>query len=1162
MRLLHLIALCTLLGSLLLPTPLRAQTEQPEFVGLPGTHQTELGCSGDWQPDCPQTALSFDEEDQLWQGSFLITSGNDQDQKGPRYKVALNGTWAENYGAYAQAGGADIPLLVSQPTEVKFYYDHRTNWITDNFNQPMVTAIGDFQLALGCSRAADPGCLRSWMQDPDGDGLYEFVTSDLPPGTYEVRAALNEGLDQTFGGPDGSVITFTVAPANAEIYMSFDMRSNQLNVNTSGRPRGSLTSARAHWVRQESFLWNVIGSPRYAYLLHASPTGDLQLNPDGISGGESFPLSWVKAGAGEDVFKQFPHLAGYTTLQLAATDRSRITELLRGQLALSAYDEQGKLVDATRIQIPGVLDDLYRYDGPLGVEFSAGSPTLRIWAPTARSVTLELFADSRSRVAERLPLSLDATTGVWSISGNADWKGKFYLYEVEVYVPATGQIERNLVTDPYAISLSTNSLRSQIVDLDDPALQPAGWADLAKPPLEAPEDSVIYELHIRDFSANDPSLPAERRGTYLAFTEGDSHGMRHLRALAEAGLTHLHLLPTFDIASINEDRATWQTVDPAVLAALPGDSEQQATLLQPLRDADGFNWGYDPFHYNVPEGSYASDPDGATRILEFRQMVQALNQSGLRVVLDVVYNHTNASGQSNRSVLDRVVPGYYHRLDADGQVERSTCCENTATEQRMMEKLMIDSLLLWAKAYKIDGFRFDLMGHHMLDNMLRVRQSLEQLRVEQDGVDGRAILLYGEGWDFGEVAQNARGRNASQLNLAGSGIASFNDRLRDGARGGGPFDPTQEQGFLTGLAIEPNAYQSASEPPNEQLRRLLDYSDWIRIGMAGGLKEYPLTNARGQTLPGERIDYRGAPAGYTLDPGEQIVYVSAHDNETIFDAIQWKAAASATISDRVRMNNLGVSLVLLSQGIPFFHAGDDLLRSKSLDGNSYNSGDWYNRLDFTYQQNNWAIGLPDYRTDQWESMRGLLANPQLVAGPADLEAARRHFLELLQLRRSSPLFRLRTAADVQARLHFFNTGPEQLPGLIGLQIADDVGDDLDPNYDRLVVLINTNPGPMRYDAADLRSLPLQLHPILAQSADPLVRQATFDSLNGRFEIPGRTAAVFVLPQLGPTPTAVVAAAEEETAQPTPAPFPWAILSALLLGVMLLAILIYRRSLKV
>jgi hypothetical protein len=192
----------------------------------------------------------------------------------------------------------------------------------------------------------------------------------------------------------------------------------------------------------------------------------------------------------------------------------------------------------------------------------------------------------------------------------------------------------------------------------------------------------------------------------------------------------------------------------------------------------------------------------------------------------------------------------------------------------------------------------------------------------------------------------------------------------------------------------------------------------------------------------------------------------------------------------------------------------------------------------------------------------LLGNPQLVAGPSDLGAARSHFLELLQLRRSSPLFRLRTAADVQARLRFFNTGPEQLPGLIGLQIADDLGDDLDPNYDRLVVLINANPGAISYDAADLRALPLQLHPILAQSADPLVRQATFDPLNGRFAIPGRTAAVFVLPQLSPTPTAAVEAVEA-VAQPTPQPsFPWATLAALMLGVALLAILIYRRGFKV
>ncbi len=383
---------------------------------------------------------------------------------------------------------------------------------------------------------------------------------------------------------------------------------------------------------------------------------------------------------------------------------------------------------------------------------------------------------------------------MWSVTGKPDWKNQFYLYEVEVYVPSTGKVEKNLVTDPYSLSLSMNSLRSQIVDMTDPGLQPNDWLTLEKPSLEAFEDSVIYELHVRDFSVSDLSVPEELRGTFLAFTETESNGMQHLKKMADAGVTHVHLLPVFDIASINEDKSTWITVDPETLAGYPPNSDQQQVALAPYKDQDAFNWGYDPFHYTTPEGSYSTNPNGSTRVVEFRQMVQALNQAGLRVVMDVVYNHTNASGQNAKSVLDKVVPGYYHRLNGEGAVETSTCCQNTATEHAMMEKLMIDSVVTWAKDYKVDGFRFDLMGHHMVPNMEHVRQALDALTLEKDGVDGSKILLYGEGWDFGEVAGNARGKNATQINLDGTGIGTFNDRLRDGARGGGPFNPVQEQG--------------------------------------------------------------------------------------------------------------------------------------------------------------------------------------------------------------------------------------------------------------------------------------------------------------------------------------------------------------------------------
>ncbi len=212
-----------------------------------------------------------------------------------------------------------------------------------------------------------------------------------------------------------------------------------------------------------------------------------------------------------------------------------------------------------------------------------------------------------------------------------------------------------------------------------------------------------------------------------------------------------------------------------------------------VRDRDGFNWGYDPYHYTVPEGSYSTDPSGSARIREFREMVQALNTAGLRVVMDVVYNHTHASGQNDKSVLDKVVPGYYHRLNAEGAVEKSTCCANTASEHVMMEKLMVDSLRTWATAYKVDGFRFDLMGHHMVANMLKVRERLSALTLDRDGVDGSKIYLYGEGWDFGEVAYGARGLNATQANLAGTGIGTFNDRMRDAVRGGSAFGGLHDQ---------------------------------------------------------------------------------------------------------------------------------------------------------------------------------------------------------------------------------------------------------------------------------------------------------------------------------------------------------------------------------
>ncbi|HSH77115.1 MAG TPA: pullulanase-type alpha-1,6-glucosidase, partial [Herpetosiphonaceae bacterium] len=537
---------------------------------------------------------------------------------------------------------------------------------------------------------------------------------------------------------------------------------------SSDAPASGPAGARAYWVTRDTLLWAIAVPDDYTYRLHYDLGAGIKLLPEGVTGGKQISLTRARQGPAEAVWNKFPHLRGMAALTIAADDQGQVAEALRGQIVVSAVDRDGRVVDATGLQIPGVLDDLYSYDGPLGVAFDGGAPVLRLWAPTAQSVKLRVFDDS-SPPGEGTSVDMehDARTGVWSVEGPASWKGKYYLYEVEVFVRSTGRIERNLVTDPYSLSLSTNSQRSQIVDLDDPALMPHGWQSLHKPTLDAPEDIVLYELHVRDFSITDQTVAPENRGTFRAFTEQGSNGMRHLHGLAKAGLTHIHLLPVFDIATIEEDRAARVEPDAIRLAELPPDSEEQQALIEPLRDKDGFNWGYDPYHFTVPEGSYATDPDGSARIREFREMVMALSEAGLRVVMDVVYNHTNASGQSPKSVLDRIVPGYYHRLDAQGQVETSTCCQNTASEHAMMEKLMLDSLRTWATAYKVDGFRFDLMAHHMVANMVRARDLLARLTPEKDGVDGSKIYLYGEGWNFGEVANNARGANATQPNMAG-----------------------------------------------------------------------------------------------------------------------------------------------------------------------------------------------------------------------------------------------------------------------------------------------------------------------------------------------------------------------------------------------------------
>lgn len=358
-------------------------------------------------------------------------------------------------------------------------------------------------------------------------------------------------------------------------------------------------------------------------------------------------------------------------------------DALRGQVVAIERGPSGALLTATGVQIPGVLDDLYAGAAkvPLG---PTGRGGLAVWAPTARKVELALYDGPEGGRRTVHGMRRDDATGVWSIDGPASWKGRYYTYLVTVYAPAAGKIVTNEVTDPYSLSVSAGSGRSQIVDLDDRSLRPDGWTSLKKPPAVRQDRASIYELHVRDFSASDTTVPEAERGTYKAFTETGSAGMTELRSLAKDGLTHVHLLPAFDFATV-PDRKADRTEPACDLAALPPDSDRQQACVAETAANDSFNWGYDPLHYTVPEGSYATGPD--KRIKEFREMVAGLNGAGLRVVMDVVYNHTHAAGQDPGSVLDRVVPGYYHRLMDDGTVAASTCCANTAPEHAMMGRL-------------------------------------------------------------------------------------------------------------------------------------------------------------------------------------------------------------------------------------------------------------------------------------------------------------------------------------------------------------------------------------------------------------------------------------------------------------------------------------------
>ncbi|MDB5025123.1 MAG: pulA [Mucilaginibacter sp.] len=505
----------------------------------------------------------------------------------------------------------------------------------------------------------------------------------------------------------------------------------------------------------------------------------------------------------------------------------------------------------------------------LGVTFWPGKTIFKIWAPTATAVKLRLYAAGEGGKATQIIRLNKAGQGVWEITVKQDLKNRYYTFQVK-------NNDRWLQERPdiYAKAVGVNGKRGMVVDLR--STDPGNWAMDKKPALKNFTDMIIYELHIRDLSIS-PNSGIQHKGQFLGLTEtgtkspdGESTGLDHIKSL---GVTHIHLLPSFDFNSIDETK--------------PGEK---------------YNWGYDPLNYNVPEGSYSTNPyDGNVRIREFKQMVQALHNNGLRVILDVVYNHT--SGTSSN--FNQFAPGYFYRHTAKGAYSNATGCGNeTASERAMMRKYMVESVLYWAREYHLDGFRFDLMGVHDMETMNEISGALHKI--------DSTIFIYGEGWTAGNspLAEDLRAvkKNAYKLDK----IAVFSDEMRDGIKGG--WGDVKSKGFVSGAA-----------------------------GNAESVKFGIVASTRHPQVDYDKVNYAKAP--WAAQPYQTINYVSCHDDHTLFDRLKI-SNPGAPEADLIKMDKLSNAIVLTSQGVSFLHAGAEMLRTKQGVANSYNSPDSINQLDW------------------------------------------------------------------------------------------------------------------------------------------------------------------------------------------------------------------------
>ncbi len=509
----------------------------------------------------------------------------------------------------------------------------------------------------------------------------------------------------------------------------------------------------------------------------------------------------------------------------------------------------------------------------LGLSWSPQKSVFKIWSPPAEEVRIMLYADGVGGTPLNTQMLKKAKNGIWSVTFSDNLEGLYYAFQVKI----NGQW-LDETPDPYAKAVGLNGKRGMVVDLSK--TNPEAWEKDKRPPLNNYADIIIYELHVRDLSS-DANSGIRNKGKFLGLTEtgtksreGEATGLDHI---ADLGVTHVHLLPSYDYLSIDESK--------------PYDDKV-------------YNWGYDPQNYNVPEGSYATNAEnGAVRIREFKQMVKALHDRGIRVILDVVYNHTGSTDHSNFNLM---VPGYYYRQNENGGFSDGASCGNeTASERTMMRKFIVESVKYWANEYHLDGFRFDLMGLHDMETMNEVSRELRKI--------DPSIFVYGEGWTAGASplpdAQKAIKRNVLKMEH----VAAFSDDMRDGIKGH-VFTPT-EKGFISGL---PGLEES------------------VKFGVVAST-QHPQVNY-------EKVNYSKEP--WAINPQQTITYASCHDNHTLWDRLAI-SAPEASEENRIRMQKLAAAMVLTSQGVSFLHAGIELLRTKKGEENSYKSPDDINSIDWS-----------------------------------------------------------------------------------------------------------------------------------------------------------------------------------------------------------------------